>query len=307
MKVDVCIATYRRPRGLRRLLGGLQAQQLPQAAVPQVRVVVVDNDPEASARELCEEARGWLRFPLVYVLEKRRGIPQARNTAVATSLGEADFLAFVDDDEVPDPGWLMELLRVQQARGADAVAGPCLPLFEDGAPAWIGRGRFFEPRRHTTGARIDYAFTHNVLVRMESLAQMEALFDERLALTGSSDVEFFDRFVEGRRIVWADEARVREWVPASRARLGWLLRREFRVGSSLAWIERWRRPRRRSDAWILANACWCLGKATALLVPAALRGRVAAVRALRLGAYALGRLYALSGRSYDEYRTTHGS
>ena len=138
MKVDVCIATYRRPRGLQRLLDGLQAQQLPQDEAPQVRVVVVDNDPEGSARELCEEARGWLRFPLVYVLEKRRGIPQARNTAVATSLGEADFLAFVDDDEAPDPGWLMELLRVQQARGADAVAGPCVPLFEDGAPAWIG-------------------------------------------------------------------------------------------------------------------------------------------------------------------------
>lgn len=307
MRVDVCIATCRRPRGLQRLLGGLQGQELPERQAPEVRVVVVDNDPEGSARDVCEEARAWLRFPLAYVVEKRRGIPQARNTAVATALDQADFLAFIDDDEIPDAGWLAELLRVQQARAADAVAGPCLPLFEDGAPDWVTRGRFFEHPRHTTGARIDYAFTHNVLVRTAALTEMPALFDERLALAGGSDIEFFGRFAQtGRRIVWADAAVVHEWIPGSRARLGWLLRRAFRVGCSQTWVERWRRPRRRSAAWLFANACWCLVKACALLGLSVLRGRAAAVAALRLGCGGAGRLFALAGGSYEEYRTLHG-
>jgi succinoglycan biosynthesis protein ExoM len=307
MRVDVCIATCQRPQGLQRLLGGLQSQLLPGREEPEVRVVVVDNDPAGSARGVCEEARTWLRFPLVYVVEKRRGIPQARNTAVATALDHAEFLAFVDDDEIPDAGWLAELLRVQRARGADAVAGPCLPLFEEGAPDWVTRGRFFEHPRHTTGARIDYAFTHNVLVGTAAVAGMPALFDERLALAGGSDVEFFERFAEsGRRIVWADAAVVHEWIPASRARLSWLLRRAFRVGCSQTRVERWRRPRRRSDAWLLANACWCLVKAGGLLALSALRGRAATVRALRLAWSGAGRLFALAGGSYEEYRTLHG-
>ena len=308
MRVDVCIATYRRPRGLLRLLGGLQTQEFPEREAPEVRVVVVDNDPERSARAVCEEARVWLRFPLVYLTEKRRGIPQVRNTAVAAALGQSDFLAFVDDDEVPDAGWLAELLRVQRVRGADAVAGPCLPLFEDEVPGWIVRGRFFEHPRHLTGQRIDYAFTHNVLVRTAALAEMRGLFDERLALAGGSDHELFRRFADtGRRIVWADQAIVNDWIPASRARLGWLLRREFRVGCSLTWAERWRRPRLRSDLWLCANAGWCLAKGVALLGLSVLRGRVAAVRALRLVCSGAGRLYALAGRSYEEYRTLHGA
>ena len=44
--------------------------------------------------------RRWLRHPLTYAIEKRRGIPQARNAALARVLGEVDWIAFVDDDEV---------------------------------------------------------------------------------------------------------------------------------------------------------------------------------------------------------------
>jgi GT2 family glycosyltransferase len=306
MRVDVCIVSYRRPQGLRRLLGALQELRFPDEA-PELRVLVVDNDPEESAREVCEDVHSWLDVPLVYVVEKRRGIPQARNTALASSLGNADFLAFVDDDEVPEPSWLAELLRVQRARQADAVAGPVLPRFEAGAPGWIVRGGFFEGRRHTTGARIDHAFTNNVLVRTAALARMDALFDEDMALSGGSDAEFFRRFsVSGCHIVWADSAIVHECVPASRASLRWLLARSFRVGCAAVWIERRRVPRRRSEARLLANACRGVANGALSLALALLRGRIPVVRALRLVSNAAGRLWALGGFSYQEYRTPHG-
>jgi GT2 family glycosyltransferase len=290
-----------------RLLGALQELRFPDEP-PALRVLVVDNDPEESAREVCEDARSWLSAPLVYIVEKRRGIPQARNAALAASLAHSDFLAFADDDEVPEPDWLAELLRVQHARNADAVAGPVLPRFEPGAARWLTRGGLFERPRHATGARIDYAYTCNVLVRTAALAQMDALFDERLALTGSSDWEFFERFAaSGRRIVWADTAIAHEWVPASRTSVRWLLARGFRVGCSTVRIERQRVPRARSVAWLLANGCWCILKGALLLAPAALRGRAALVRVLRLVWYGAGRLYGLGGYSYEEYRTIHGA
>ncbi len=306
MHTDVCIITYRRPDGLYRLLGALQQQVFPCEA-PDLRVVVVDNDPEESARTICEDARSWLTAPLTYLVEKRRGIPQARNTAVVASLDRSDFLAFIDDDEVPDPGWLAELHRVQRSGDADAVAGPQLPRFYDSPPRWIAEGRFFESPRRTTGARIEHAFTHNVLVRTAALAGMDALFDERMALTGGSDAEFFRRFARtGHRIVWADEALVFEWVPATRARLRWLLARAFRVGCSSAWIERHGAGPSASVAWLLANGAWCIAKGALQLPLAALRGRAAAVHALRLACYGAGRLWGLAGLSYREYRTPHG-
>jgi succinoglycan biosynthesis protein ExoM len=305
-RIDVCIITHLRPEGLARLLAGLAAQRFP-GEPPELRVVVVDNDPAGSARAVCDAARAWLEPPLVYALEKRRGIPQARNAAVALALERADFLAFIDDDEVPEPGWLAELLRVQRWCDADAVAGRVRPRFEAGAPEWIERGGFFEAVRHATGERLDRAFTHNVLVRCSALARLHSLFDERLALSGGSDHELFRRLAAcGGRIVWADDAVGEALVPASRARLRWLLAREFRVGCSALWIERHCAARPRSAARLLGSACKGLARGGADLALSALRGRIEAVRALRTLADATGRLWALAGFRYDEYRTHHG-
>jgi GT2 family glycosyltransferase len=45
--VSICIATYRRPRGLARLLDSLERLKLPPDLV--VETIVVDNDAEGSA------------------------------------------------------------------------------------------------------------------------------------------------------------------------------------------------------------------------------------------------------------------
>jgi len=301
------VVSYQRPQGLLRLFGALQEQQLPEPA-PELRVVVVDNDAAGSARELCEEARRWLRFPLEYRIEKRRGIPQARNRALSEALPRADFVAFVDDDEAPDPGWLAALLRVQADSGADAVAGPCLPVFEEPPPSWVLAGRLFERPRRETGERVGTAATHNVLLTTRALAPLPRLFDERMALCGGSDDEFFRRFdAAGHRIVWADEAVVREWVPPSRARLAWILRRAFRIGSSAALVEG-----RLADTPVtrrrqLAHALWCMAKGSALALSALPRGFGPCVREARLAATGLGRLAGLAGFTYREYRVLHGS
>jgi glycosyltransferase involved in cell wall biosynthesis len=306
MRIDICVITYRRPQGLQRLLGGLQQLELP-APAADVRVVVVDNDPEESARELCQEAQSWLSLPLTYRVEKRRGIPQARNTALAAALEGADCVAFIDDDAEPDPRWLVELCRIRESRGADAVTGPCESLFEEPPPRWIARGDLFARPRHTTGQCIAYARTGNVLIATEALARMDHLFDERMALTGSSDTEFFRRFAAcGNRIVWADGAVVHEWVQPSRATFAWLLKRSFRVGTSESFIDRALCRPPRSAARILAQGVWCVAKGAALALLGSVRGRAGAVPGLRLATVGLGRLAGLAGYRYEEYRTIHG-
>jgi succinoglycan biosynthesis protein ExoM len=129
-----------------------------------------------------------------------------------------------------------------------------------------------------------------------------------MALCGGSDDEFFRRFARSRHsIVWADGARVREWVPPSRATLSWLLRRQFRVGTATALVERrlWR-PRQPA-ARHLAHGLWCVAKGVVLALRALPRGRGAAARELRLAAFGAGRLAGLAGVVYREYEgAVHG-
>lgn len=118
MQVAVCVITYKRPIGLARLLDGLNALTFA-GDPPCVRCIIVENDESGTAATVCDEARAGFRWELESYTEPRRGIPFARNTAVARALETADFIAFIDDDEVPEPTWLDELLRVQREYRSD--------------------------------------------------------------------------------------------------------------------------------------------------------------------------------------------
>jgi len=52
--ISVCIATYRRLDRLEVLLADLACQQLPPS-----EVIVVDNDPGGTARQVIERVVGW--------------------------------------------------------------------------------------------------------------------------------------------------------------------------------------------------------------------------------------------------------
>ena len=68
-------------------------------------MLVVDNDPAASARSACTGFHPAVR----YVHEPRPGIAAARSRALREA-GEHDVLVFIDDDERPSAGWLRSLL-----------------------------------------------------------------------------------------------------------------------------------------------------------------------------------------------------
>ncbi|MBW2693412.1 MAG: glycosyltransferase family 2 protein [Deltaproteobacteria bacterium] len=307
IRVVVCVATYLRPEGLQRLLEALASASLSDEA-PTVDVVVVDNDPEGSARAICERARQWLPFDLHYVIEKRRGIPQARNTALGVAVPFADFVVFTDDDVEPAPGWLPELLRVQGLYRADVVAGPNPPRFLDEPPLWVLEGHFFDGQQRSTGDLVDTAATHNVLVRCEVFKQMDRLFDERFALHGCTDTEFFRRVGRaGYHMVWAQDALAYECISASRMTLPWLLQRAYRIANGLGSSEL-RHLKRHTAPWVFVNGLKCLARGTVhLALAVALRRGVAArVQALLTLASGAGWLMGLFGLRYREYARVYG-
>jgi succinoglycan biosynthesis protein ExoM len=302
LRVAVCVATCRRIDGLERLLHALDAQALPDS-LARMEIVVVDNDPEGSARRLCEEASSWLDTPLTYRVEKRPGIAQARNTALETALPGADCIAFIDDDEIPEPGWLAELLEARRRHRADAVTGPCLPRFESPPPAWIERGGFFARPRHPDGALRDTAYTHNALIDTRTLETLGSYFDPRLGLSGGEDNEFFGRVADrGHRIVWADRAVVHDCVPADRAQLGWILRRAFRVGTTTLAIDR---IRGRGALRRIPHGLYCVAKGSLSALVGAAIDRASCARGLHLTCFGLGLLAGVLGHRAEPYRQAH--
>lgn len=278
MKVSVCIRTDRRPRSLQRLLDALVWLRADRAAAG-LEVVVIDADPAGSAREACAETAPRLPWPLRYV----HGPGASAAAAAGAVRADAEWIAFLDDDQEPTPRWLDELLRVQAAYGADVVAGPVVPRFEGRVPAWVLGGRLFELPRHGTGTRLPYADGGNVLVRAAVLRGRDRGTSAGAVPAGAQG------------IVWADEALAYEWIPPSRVTLPWMLRRAFRWGNAWAIRERHAEAGIRAGVVRLGRAAGRIARSTLLLAASAVRGRRAAVLALRGICFGAGSLAGLAG------------
>lgn len=221
----ISIATYKRPDLLADLLRSLE----PEVAGEDVRIVVVDNHAEGTAREVCETSP----LDIDYVVEPRPGIAAARNCGLDRVAADDRFLIFVDDDERVHPGWLRALADAQRQYDADVISGPVISVLPAGAPAWIARGGFIQRARFRTGDPSLSPATNNTLVRLDYLRSLGSpRFDESFSMTGGSDTAFFRALREaGARMIWCDEAIVDEDVPAERANLAWIWRRGIREGN----------------------------------------------------------------------------
>jgi GT2 family glycosyltransferase len=286
---------------LRDLLEGINGLRFEKVPIPEIQVIVADNDERGTAADVCRS------FPMVrpikYVIEPRRGISQTRNRAVGEA-GEVDFIVLIDDDEVPDPGWLDELLWTQKQFGADVVSGPVLPSFTAEVPKWVKDGGLLERQSHAPGPVPDSytCTTANVLLRRSVFDRIPA-FDERFGLTGGEDTHFFLRVRRaGFTIVWSADAIARERYSTDRANFEWLLRRAYRGGNSWVLVES---TFEKSASTRLVR----VAKALAWIVVGGVRlplsiflGKAAVTRALRDVWLGAGMLAGLMDWKYQEYK-----
>jgi len=226
LRVVVAVPTYRRPAQLEALLP-LLAAQVEEASGPgrAVELVVVDNDPAGSARE-------HVGAGTRYVHEPRPGISAVRNRALDEAAG-ADLLVFIDDDELPGPGWLTRLLGAWEEWRCAAVTGPVVPRFAGRVDPWVLGSGVFDRAHRTSGALLRGGATNNLLLDLAQVRALGLRFDDRLGLTGGEDTLFTHSLVHaGAQVRWCDEAEVVEPVPADRLTRSWVRRRSFRSGSS---------------------------------------------------------------------------
>lgn len=224
--VDVCVCTFQRP-----MLAECLRAILAQAADADLRLIVADNAETPEARARVAEIARQTSVPVIYLHAPARNIAIARNACLDAA--QAEWIAFLDDDETAAPGWLAALLAEARSGGWDAVLGPVEAIYPQGAPAWMKAGRFHSTGPVWVGGEIRTGYTGNVLIRRATVERLGLRFRPEFGRTGGEDLDFFYRFRDGGgRIGFAPDAVAAEPVPEARARLSWLIRRRFRAGQS---------------------------------------------------------------------------
>lgn len=235
--LDVVVLTYKRPDQLAAGLDDLliQIRDLESAAPGlNVGLLVVDNDPAASARDVVESVKS----PAVrYVVESQRGIAAARNRALVET-SDRDAMVFIDDDERPREGWLVNLVDTYAESRPAAVMGRVVSRFPFPPEPWVVAGDFFTRPTRATGALIGIAATNNLLLDVRQIRSLGLQFDVALGLSGGEDNLFTRQIVAGGgRIVWCNEAVLDDDVPAVRLERHWLLHRSYSHGNTASVVD----------------------------------------------------------------------
>jgi glycosyltransferase involved in cell wall biosynthesis len=306
----IAIPTFRRPDALATALSAVRQQvdAANHAPDPPMRcsILVVDNDPAGSGEPIAA------KHAVQYVLEPRPGIAAVRNRAIAECDG-ARALLFIDDDEVPEAGWLRAMVGMYRSTGPTAVAGRVVTRFPADVEPWVdASGAFVRPTR-VHGQTMREAATNNLLLDLDGVRRLGLSFDERFGLTGGSDSMFTLQLTRrGGSIRWAEDAVVIEQEDPKRFVRSWVLMRTFRYGNASARVRIALAPPgfRRLVARLLA-----LGRGGARVLGGGARWGFGALsgslphraRGLRTASRGLGMMTAAIGYAHDEYRRRRSS
>lgn len=297
--LSVCLCTLNRIDFLPRTLRSLALQELPSGC--DLEIIVVDNDAAGSARTVINQfVESYPTLRVDYSIQAQRNISLARNQSVARASG--DFLYFIDDDEIAQPGWMSMMYDTLIEHNADAISSDVRAMYEPGVPDWVKQSAFFERRAPAAGTNFRISRQGNCLVRRHALAPYmhgeEGPFALEFGRAGGEDALLFRCMMrDGFTLTGCPDAIVHEWVPVARGNLEWMLSRAKRMGSTYVEVELIAAQQNSPLVWPVLTVKALLQAMrfglAALLSGGALRRRAR----LRLAAYS-GHLSALFGFPY---------
>ena len=288
---SVVLCTHGRPDYLRACLAGLAGQSR-----QGFEVLVVDSaSPPAAAAAIAEFAAG---SGARLLRTDQPGLSLARNLGLAEAGGS--WVAFLDDDAVPEPGWaaaLLDRIAVLPERAA-ALGGRILPAWEEPLPGWwppslrgvltiiewegFGEVGVDLPKSiEIYGANM--AFAAAPLREVGGFAETLGRVGDRL-LSGEEVEVVAALRARGYRAFYEGAAAVRHSIQRDRMRPGWLLSRLLWQGATDALRDR---AGKSGHGRLLGAAARLLVQAPLLLWPAT---SSALLRARCGAAYNLGYL-----------------
>ena len=250
--ITVIIPTFRRPEDLQRAALSVFAQ----TGVSAFDLLIVDNDPVASAKAVAEKfvADAPTHIQVRYVHEPAAGVANARNTAIAHT--HSQLAAFLDDDQSVPPDWLAAFISFHDRHPASASFGPVitqLPETTTNHRSYLEA--FFARAPKLASGEIDHFYgCGNSLLDLALIGREAPLFDPAMNESGGEDDILFRSLQEnGHTFGWCAEAPAFEHVPETRATLGYTLKRAFSYGQGPITLARTSSPPKHAKvaAWML--------------------------------------------------------
>jgi succinoglycan biosynthesis protein ExoM len=311
--VLVGVCTYMRPSMLSRLLGA--CSKLEPIEGVGFGLLIVDNDAAGSAREVVDAARSTFDWPIHYVIEKERGIANARNRVLAEALRlRADYLAFIDDDEIMRPNWLAALFQRMRESGADAIGSDVFWDLPPDAPGWAHalptspKYQELYGRYERKGKDRIYPSTNNVLMKARIFGELGMRFDTRYGLAAGEDLDFFIRARNaGVTYAFTPDAAVLEHVPPTRLTLCWRFSRWINFSSVNVKMHALQHGRRSAWRHYFLRSLPGFITGPAILLSAPVSGPRTLLRGLKHLSGSIGVMKGLFGQVADEYSTVHGN
>ncbi len=189
-KTSVLIPSYRRPEKLLACLRSLALQTM----LPSEVLVVWQGD-DVALRDLTEQQRATLPYPLRLLHNPEVGIVPSENLALAAATG--DLILLIDDDAVAPPDWIARHAAHYDDSTIGAVGGPADNFNPDGTPY---PKRAVEPVGRLTwyGKPIGNMYDQAPDWRSRAPVPVNHLVGYNMSLRRSA----FDRFEDGLKCYW---------------------------------------------------------------------------------------------------------
>lgn len=207
-------------------------------------IFVIDQDNDLVER-VYREITGSVRI----IINPHPGMANARNVGLAEARG--DVVVFMDDDAVAEPNWLGLLLAHYEDDRVVSVGGCSIPEWEGGAPLWLPEELLWVVGCTYRGFSSNNGDVRNVLgcnmsFRASAIRGLGGFKLGRarywqITSGTAEETEFCLRLtaaVPNAKIVYEPRAVVHHWVPKSRLRIGYILRRAVGEGVAKARLQR---------------------------------------------------------------------
>lgn len=126
IQVSIVIATHESAQYLPKVLSALEIQ-----TYSNFEVIIVNNNISKKKLDFLPN----YKFDLKLIHEAKIGLSIARNTGITHAKGQ--YIAFLDDDAVPKPNWLAELIFGFSRFNASLIGGAVELIFFEELPRWF--------------------------------------------------------------------------------------------------------------------------------------------------------------------------
>ena len=244
--VTIAVCTYNRSALLSGLIGALRAQQCPL----RFEILVIDNNSSDATQAVLQQQAALPGATLRWIHETRQGIVHARNRAI-TETAASEYLVFIDDDELPEPGFINASLDALSREGADCVGGRITVDFTaHSRPRWLKDDVLGFLGALDYGAHplwIETAATPlwsgNIAYRRALFERLNLRFDARYnragdGLGGGEDAAMFRTLLTtGARMRYRPDMAITHRVDATKLRRRYFLRLHWLAGRKVGQFE----------------------------------------------------------------------